>query len=86
MKNPFAKTADLNTPHAIYSGGGFTWLILKTYQRPDKESENQNARWFTFASHPDYCPDGEYGDAYVTDIKGIGRLVGGTPEWREYYG
>ena len=39
-KNPFAKSRKADNPYAIYEGHGFTWKILKTYQRPNKEKDN----------------------------------------------
>ena len=83
--NPFGKKTTKDKPYAIYRGNrGFTWCILKTYKRPDKEAEDKRARWFTFTTS-DYCPEGEFGDAYAGDIKQFGRLSTATDEWREHY-
>ena len=45
--NPFGKSTTKYEPYAVYRGNqGFTWCILKTYKRPDKEASAKHARWF----------------------------------------
>ena len=83
--NPFGKSATKYQPYAVYRGNqGFTWCILKTYKRPDKEASDKHARWFTFTTS-DYCPEGEFGDVYAGEIRQFGRLSAATDEWREHY-
>jgi len=83
--NPFAKSTTKYHPYAVYRGNqGFTWCILKTYKRPDKEASDKHARWFTFTTS-DYCPEGEFGDVYAREIRQFGRLSAATDEWREHY-
>lgn len=49
--NPFGKSATKQKPYAVYrSSHGWTWAVLKTYKRPDKEAGDQYARWFTFVT------------------------------------
>jgi len=84
--NPFGKSASKQKPYAVYrSSHGWTWAVLKTYKRPDKEAGDQYARWFTFVTSP-LCPEGEFGDTYAADVKQNGRLAAATDEWREHYG
>jgi hypothetical protein len=84
MKNPFGKTAKHAAPYATFEFQGWTWRVLKTYQRPDKEKANQHARWFLAVSSPHV--DLEYGDTYIQDVMSIGaRLTQATDAWREAY-
>lgn len=66
-KNPFGKSRTPDSPYATYKFDGWTWKVIKTYQRPDKEQGNPHARWFCFVTSP-HCPSGEYGDTYVSKI------------------
>ena len=89
LKNPFGKGRPKDSPYAIYSNyQGWEWHVCKTYQRPDKEQGNQYARWFCFVMSP-LCPEGEYGDVYISDILGGGqaRLDAGSSddEWTAHY-
>ncbi len=52
----------------VQETGTWTWYVLKKYQTPEKEAENQYARWFCDVVTP-MCPNGEMGDVYVSDIK-----------------
>ena len=74
MKNECAKMRDKNNPYEIWQGGGWTWEVLKKYQREDLEAKNEYARWFCNVISP-YCPDGEMGDVYVRDIKSSARWI-----------
>lgn len=47
---------------------GWTWRVLRKYQKSD---DKPYARWFCFVTSP-HCPQGEYGDVYVSDIKADG--------------
>lgn len=85
-KNPFSKSRKADEPYAIYKGHGFTWKILKTYQRPDMEKDNEYARWFVAASSPMTYGSDELGDTYISDIREYGTLVYATDEWRQHYG
>lgn len=67
-KNAWAKTRDKGQPYAVYqNNSGWTWRVLKAYQNREKERANPYARWFCFVTSP-FCPEGEYGDTYVSDI------------------
>ena len=88
-QNPFGKTTTQDKPHAIYKNNfGWEWRVLRTYQRPDKETDNQYARWLVAATSP-LMGDGGYeiGDTYIRDIMGPaqGYLVSATDEWKQYY-
>ena len=70
MKNLYLKTRPIDNPYEVWEGnynagmGGWRWAVLKKWQVHD---DKPFARWFCFVMSP-YCPDGEYGDVYVTDI------------------
>tara|TARA_R100000687_G_C6419817_1_gene150445 strand:+ start:133 stop:369 length:237 start_codon:yes stop_codon:yes gene_type:complete len=77
MKNECAKSRDVNDPYEIWLNpqAGWEWRVLKKYQRPDKEAENPNARWFVAAKSPYTYGSFEYGDTYVKDIMDYGVRV-----------
>jgi hypothetical protein len=65
--NPCAKTRKREDPYEVWKSrdASWTWNVLKKWQAND---EKPFARWFCFVTSP-YCPEGEYGDVYVKDIK-----------------
>jgi hypothetical protein len=67
MKNLCGKTRPKDQPYEVWSSGSWTWAVLKKWQSEDKE-DNPYARWFCFVISP-FCPQGEFGDVYVQDIK-----------------
>ena len=73
-KNLCGKTRPKENPYEVWEGYGFTYNVLKKYQSPEKERDNDFARWFCFVTSP-YCPDGEYGDTYTRDIIGSSQRV-----------
>lgn len=60
-----------NRPFSIggerFEIGTWRWYVLKKYQTPEKEAENENARWFCLVKTP-IVPEGEYGDCLCSDI------------------
>jgi hypothetical protein len=63
------KTRDVNNPYEIYlRPDGWEWRVLKKYQRPDKEAENEYARWFTAVKSPFTYDSYDMGDTYRLDI------------------
>ncbi len=74
-KNECAKTRDKSNPYEVWSTGGWTWNVLKKWQGPEAEAKSPYARWFCFVTSP-MCPEGEYGDVYVTEITDVARKVG----------
>ena len=63
MKNLMGKTRPKDNPYEIWQANGWTWNVLKKYQRDDTKPF---ARAFTFVTSP-YVPEGEYGDTYIAD-------------------
>lgn len=70
MKNLQSKTVKPANAYEVWSNGSWNWYVCKKYQTPEKEASNPYARWFTFVTSP-MCPQGEYGDTYVSDIKSV---------------
>lgn len=69
-KNPAAKMRKVEDPYEIWQNdSGWTWKVLKKWQVDDAKPY---ARWFCFVTSP-FCPEGEYGDTYVADIKSAAR-------------
>jgi len=84
--NPFGKTRDMENPYATYRGHyGWEWRVLKTYQRPDKEEDNQYARWFCAVKSPFTFDSFEMGDTYISDVLAQSLLVDASKEWVEHY-
>lgn len=67
-KNLCAKTVKRDDAYEVWSDGSWTWYCLKKYQSPEKEADNEYARWFCEVVSP-FTPDGELGDTYVREIK-----------------
>ena len=74
MKNECGKTRPVDSPYEVWENesAGWTWHVLKKYQRPDKEAENPHARWFASAKSPYTYGSWEYGYTYVSVIKQYG--------------
>jgi hypothetical protein len=64
MKNLCAKMRKPDNPYEVWSNGTWTWKVLKKWQGDDSKPY---ARWFCLVITP-MCPDGEYGDVYVSEI------------------
>jgi hypothetical protein len=82
-KNPFGKTVEQASAYATYVRDGWEWLVLKTYQRPDKE--DGYSRWFLAVKSPFTFGSHELGDGYAKEVMEHGVLADCTPEWREHY-
>lgn len=65
MKNLCAKTRPLSNPYETWRGGDWVWKILKKYQVDDNKPFS---RAFCHVTSP-YCPQGELGDVYLSDIR-----------------
>lgn len=65
-----------NKPIEVWrsSDGSWTWEVYKKYQKPEKEATNPYARWFCKVKTP-YVPEGELGDVYIKEIKGVAVKV-----------
>ena len=68
MKNPCGKMRTKDNPYEVWTGGGWTWKVLKKYKSPEGEAKDPYARWFCFVTSP-MCEYGEMGDVYVREIK-----------------
>ena len=65
MKNTQLKTREKSNPYEVWQAGDWTWNVLKKWQVDDNKLY---ARWYCFVTSP-LCPEGEYGDVYVKEIK-----------------
>jgi hypothetical protein len=88
QNNPFSKRVTENNPYAIYVDNrlNFEYRVLKTYQRRDKENNNDQARWHFATKSPFTYGNYEFGDAYIRDILPNCALIECTDEWAEHYG
>jgi hypothetical protein len=78
-KNLCGKTRPVEEPYEVWRMGKendashWEWRILKKYQKPTREAENEYARWFCAVSSPitrEQMSSGyELGDVYVSEIK-----------------
>ena len=73
MKNTMLKTRLKSNPYEVWSNGDWVWNVLKKWQVDDNKPY---ARWFCFVTSP-FCPEGEYGDVYVKEIKDLAHKVKG---------
>ena len=66
-KNLCGKTRTKDNPYEVWKSldGSWTWNVLKKWQVAD---DKPFARWFCFVTSP-FCPEGEFGDTYVSEIK-----------------
>ena len=69
MKNKCGKTRDVENPYEIWEneGAGWTWHVLKKYQRPDKEGPH--SRWFCAVKSPYTYGSYEMGDVYAQEVR-----------------
>ena len=76
-KNPCAKTVKRENAYEVWQShdGSWKWYCLKKYQSPEKEAQNQYARWFCLVTSPIVGEKGEYGDVYVYQIKENARRI-----------
>ena len=71
MKNECWKTRPVERPYERYKSPvlpGWEWRVLKKYQSPYKERDNQLAMWYCAVRSPHTYGAWEYGDVYVKDI------------------
>jgi hypothetical protein len=61
-------------------------LLLKTYQIPSKERENQYARWFVAVKTPMTYGSHDMGDSYIKEATMGLTLTYASPEFKEQYG
>ncbi|MFL5697909.1 MAG: hypothetical protein ACJ797_12520 [Ktedonobacteraceae bacterium] len=80
VKNLCAKTVKPDQAHEVWQvedhsdyGGTWTWYVLKKYQTPEREAQNEYARWLCYVTSP-YSPHGDYGDTYITTITEAGAV------------
>jgi hypothetical protein len=81
-KNLCGKTRPITDPYETWVGGTWTWFVLKKWQADDAKPY---ARWFCFVTSP-FCPEGEYGDVYVSEIKSQASRVLSSQERLALYG
>jgi len=60
-------------------------LLLKTYQIPTKERENQYARWFVAVKTPMTYGSYDMGDSYIREATMGLTLTYASPEYKEQY-
>jgi hypothetical protein len=67
MKNKQLKTVPREKAYEVWStiDGSWTWYVRKKWQADD---DQMYARWFCDVVSP-FCPYGETGDVYVSEIK-----------------
>jgi hypothetical protein len=73
LKNECAKMRSQDNPYEVWKSfdGSWTWNVLKKWQADDNKPF---ARWFCFVTSP-FCPHGEMGDVYVSEIKSLATKV-----------
>ena len=73
MKNLQGKMVTRENAYEVWqtSNGAWTWYVLKKWQADD---DKPFARWFCEVVSP-YAPNGEKGDVYVSEIKGVAKKI-----------
>ena len=79
-RNPCGKTVKPEQAYEAWRvenhpeyGGEWTWYVLKKYQTPEREAQNEYARWLCYVTSA-YSPHGDYGDTYIATIKETGAV------------
>jgi len=88
-KNILNKTADIETPYAVFKGNGpfgdTEVRLLKTYQKPDNELSNPYARWMVAARSDMTFGSWEYGDSYIHEAVYNLHLTDASDKFKEQY-
>tara|TARA_R110000822_G_scaffold98462_1_gene222773 strand:+ start:738 stop:1013 length:276 start_codon:yes stop_codon:yes gene_type:complete len=88
-KNLLGKSRKKDNPYAVFKGEGpfgeTEMLLLKTYQIPSKERENQYARWFVAVKTPMTYGSHDMGDSYIKEATMGLTLTYASPEFKEQY-
>ena len=89
-KNLLGKGRKTDTPYAIFKGygpfGETEMRLLKTYQLPAKEKDNQYARWFVTVKSEVTYGGYDMGDSYIREATmGLTRVYA-DPLYLEQYG
>ena len=89
-KNLLGKSRKTDTPYAIFKGygpfGETEMRLLKTYQLPAKEKDNQYARWFVTVKSEVTYGGYDMGDSYIREATmGLTRVYA-DPLYLEQYG
>ena len=90
QKNLLGKGRKTDTPYAIFKGygpfGETEMRLLKTYQLPAKEKDNQYARWFVAVKSEMTYGSYDMGDSYIREATmGLTRVYA-DPLYIEQYG
>ena len=89
-KNLLGKSRKTDAPYAIFKGygpfGETEMRLLKTYQLPAKEKDNQYARWFVAVKSEMTYGSYDMGDSYIREATmGLTRVYA-DPLYLEQYG
>ena len=74
-KNNCNKTRKIDEPYEIWGIDNWEWRVLRKYQAPETETDNQYARWFCAVKSPYTYDSYEYGDCYVKDIINLAKRI-----------
>ena len=88
-KNLLGKSRKTDTPYAIFKGygpfGETEMRLLKTYQLPAKEKENQYARWFVAVKSDMTYGSYDMGDSYIKEATMGLTLTYASDEYKKQY-
>ena len=88
-KNLLGKSRKTDTPYAIFKGygpfGNTEMRLLKTYQLPAKEKENQYARWFVAVKSDMTYGSYDMGDSYIKEATMGLTLTYASDEYKKQY-
>ena len=88
-KNLLGKGRKTDTPYAIFKGygpfGETEMRLLKTYQLPAKEKDNQYARWFVAVKTDMTYGSYDMGDSYIREATMGLTLTYASDEYKKQY-
>jgi len=89
QKNLLGKSRPKDKPYAIFKGygpfGETEMRLLKTYQLPAKEKDNQYARWFVTVKSEVTYGGYDMGDSYIREATMGLTLTYASDEYKKQY-
>jgi hypothetical protein len=76
MKNLCGKVVTEENAYEVWAtpDRSWRWYVLRKYASQATEDKNPYARWLCKVYSP-FCPDGEMGDTYISDIKRVANKI-----------
>ena len=81
------KNATLEEPHATFKNerAEWEWRVIKVHRTAKPKKSDEFATWHVAAKSPNTFGMWEYGDTYIREVAGFGKLVSATDEFKAYW-